>query len=207
MINYQDFGMGDRAQVWSRLIGPGIFAQDGADWKHSRSLLRPLFFSKRDNIFFEIQESVQALIKCFPEGKVVDLQPLFFRFTLDTATYLLFGRSIKSLTDESGEAEAFGDCFRVSQEYLADRGRLGPLHWMLNSQKFQDANATVHKWVDHEIKTPLAAYNAEEKEFGIWVLRISGRGDSRPQAIERRASERDACGARHHCMPGPCGCW
>lgn len=158
------FGMGDRPEVWYPLIGPGIFTQDGEDWKHSRDLLRPLFLSKRVDNFHEVQESVEALIERIPDGKIVDFQPLFFRFTLDTTTYLLFGRSIRSLADEDGEAQAFGDAFRVSQDYLAHRGRLGPLHWMLNTKKFRDANATVHRWIDGEIKEALGVYNSKEKD-------------------------------------------
>lgn len=161
---YVAFGMGDRPEVWYPLIGPGIFTQDGEEWKHSRDLLRPLFLSKRVDNFLEVQESVEALIKCIPAGKIVDFQPLFFRFTLDTTTYLLFGRSIRSLADENEEAEAFGEAFRVSQDYLAHRGRLGPLHWMLNNKRFRDANATVHKWIDGEIREALAVFNSKEKD-------------------------------------------
>lgn len=160
------FGMGDRPEVWYPLIGPGIFTQDGEDWKHSRDLLRPLFLSKRVDNFLEVQESVEALITCIPDGEVVDFQPLFFRFTLDTTTYLLFGRSIRSLAHENEEAEAFGESFRISQDYLAHRGRLGPLHWLLNTKTFRDANAMVHKWIDSEIKEALAVYNSEDTPAG-----------------------------------------
>lgn len=154
--------MGDRPAVWYPLIGPGIFTQDGEDWKHSRGLLRPLFLSKRLDNFLEVQESVEALIRCIPDGEIVDFQPLFFRFSLDTTTYLLFGRSIRSLADENEEAEAFSESFRISQDYLAHRGRMVPLHWMLNNKTFRDANATVHKWIDGEIKEALAVHNSED---------------------------------------------
>jgi cytochrome P450 len=156
--------MGDRPDVWRPLMGPGIFTQDGDDWKHSRDMLRPLFQSKRFDNFVEVQESAEALLKCIPDGKVVDFQPLFFRFTLDTTTYLLFGRSIRSLADNNEEAEAFGDSFRVSQNYLAHRGRLGPLHWLLNTKEFRDSNATVHRWIDGEIKEALANSSKEADE-------------------------------------------
>jgi cytochrome P450 len=156
--------MGDRPKVWAPLIGPGIFTQDGEAWKHSRDLLRPLFLSNRVDNFCEVQESVEAMIKCIPSGTIVDFQPLFFRFTLDTATYLLFGKSIRSLADENKEAEAFGQAFRASQNYLAHRGRLGPLHWMLKSKRFRDTNATVHKWIDAEIKEALAVNKSEGRD-------------------------------------------
>jgi cytochrome P450 len=159
--------MGDRPDVWKPFIGPGIFTQDGEEWKHSRDLLRPLFLSKRVDNFLEVQESVEALIKCIPDGKVVDFQPLMFRFTLDTTTYLLFGRSIRSLAEENKQAEAFGEAFRISQEYLSHRGRLGPLHWMLNTKRFRNANAVVHKWIDGEIREALEAYNSGSKDAAL----------------------------------------
>jgi cytochrome P450 len=150
--------MGDRPQVWFPLIGPGIFTQDGEEWKHSRNLLRPFFQSKRNDNFLEVQESVSVLLESIPSGRVVDFQPLFFRFTLDTTTYLLFGRPIRSLGDSNEEAEAFGESFRVSQYYLSQRGHLGPLHWLCNPKSFKDANRTVHRWIDREIKTVLETY-------------------------------------------------
>lgn len=163
-LRREDFGMGDRSDVWRPLIGPGIFTQDGESWKHSRDMLRPLFLSKRSDNFMEVQESAEALLNCIPSGKVFDFQPLFFRFTLDTTTYLLFGRSIKSLSNENEEVETFGNCFRISQNYLAHRGRLGPLHWLLNTKEFRDSNATVHRWVDREIARALINSSEEGTE-------------------------------------------
>ncbi|KAH7348667.1 n-alkane-inducible cytochrome P450 [Rhexocercosporidium sp. MPI-PUGE-AT-0058] len=157
---FKGFGMGDRPAVWKPFIGPGIFTQDGNDWKHSRDLLRPLFMSRRAENFLEIQESAEALVKCIPDGKIVDFQPLMFGFTLDTTMYLLFGRAIRSLGDGNKEAKAFGEAFRISQEYLSHRGRLGPLHWLLNPKRFRDSNAVVHKWIDKEIEEALNDYNS-----------------------------------------------
>ncbi len=143
------------------MIGPGIFTQDGAEWKHSRDILRPLYLQRRNDNFLEVQEASEALIACVSQGQLGDLQALFFRFTLDTTTYLLFGRSIRSLEDTNKETEAFAESFRVAQNYLAHHGRLGPFHWLLNPQSFRDANATVHKWVDREIREALAVQNSE----------------------------------------------
>jgi cytochrome P450 len=156
------FGLGDRRAVFYPLLGDGIFTQDGESWKHSRELLRPLFLSKRVDNFLEIQDHVEALVSCVPDGKVVDLQPLFFRFTLDMTTYLLFGRSIQSLGEQTAHAEAFAESFRIAQDYLAHRGRLGPFHWLLGGKSFRNANATVHRFIDGEIQEALAAYTSKQ---------------------------------------------
>ena len=154
------FGMGDHPKIWYPLIGLRIFTQDGKDWKHSRSLLRPLFLSRRVKNFLEISKSVKTLIRCIPEGEIVDFQSLFFRLTLDITTHFLFGRSIKSLVAKNGEAEAFSKSFWIAQEYLAHKGRLGPLHWILNNKEFCDANATVHMWIDAKIREAIILHNS-----------------------------------------------
>jgi cytochrome P450 len=78
-------------------MGSGIFTQDGTAWKHSRALLRPQFSSNRFQNFEEIKNCVESLIEVIPANGVVDLQPLFFRLTFDTTTYLLFGKTMSSL--------------------------------------------------------------------------------------------------------------
>ncbi|KAK4101894.1 cytochrome P450 [Parathielavia hyrcaniae] len=41
--NFRDYGFGCRPAVFAPLLGNGIFAQEGAAWKHSRELLRKQF--------------------------------------------------------------------------------------------------------------------------------------------------------------------
>lgn len=143
------------------MLGDGIFTQDGESWKHSREMLRPLFSSNRIDNFLQIQEHVEALIASIPEGKVVDFQPLFFRFTLDTTTYLLFGRNINTLGTPTPLSEAFAESFRVAQDFLAKRARVGPLYWTIGGKKFRSACATVHEFVDNTIQTALSDYRSE----------------------------------------------
>jgi cytochrome P450 len=144
------------------LLGDGIFTQDGDSWKHSREMLRPLFSGNRVDNFLQIQEHVEALIACIPEGKVVDFQPLFFRFTLDTSTYLLFGRNINTLGTPTPLSEAFAESFRIAQDFLAQRGRVGPLYWTIGGKKFRSACATVHEFVDDTIQKALEDQDTEQ---------------------------------------------
>ena len=154
------FGLGARLDVLGPLLGDGIFTQDGESWKHSREMLRPLFSSNRVDNFLQIQEHVEALISCIPEGQVVDFQPLFFRFTLDTTTYLLFGRNINTLGTPTPLSEAFAESFRVAQDFLAKRGRLGAFYWTIGGKKFRHACATVHEFIDTTIQDALAEHNS-----------------------------------------------
>ena len=61
---------------------------------------------------------------------VVDLQPLFFRLTFDTTTFLLFGKTLSSLqsSDIAGKESEFAAAFNLGQDYLSHRGRLGDLY-------------------------------------------------------------------------------
>lgn len=69
--------------------------------EHSRALLRPQF--ARDQVSdLELEEHhVQDMMKHLPVDSSgwtpeVDLSPLFFRLTLDSATEFLFGESVQS---------------------------------------------------------------------------------------------------------------
>jgi cytochrome P450 len=101
---FNDFGKGERFhEEWRDFLGDSIFATDGELWSRSRHLIRPMF--NRDRIvnteMFETH--VEKLIRLLegganPNGSgVVDVGPLFFRFTLDAATAHLLGQPVNSL--------------------------------------------------------------------------------------------------------------
>ncbi len=140
-------------------MGSGIFTQDGADWKHSRDLLRPQFASNRYQNFEEIKNCVEALLNQIQPNQVIDLQPLFFRLTFDTTTFLLFGKTMSSLqsTEIAGQESEFANAFNLGQDYLSHRGRLGQLYWLLNPPDFQRACRTTHAFVDTAVQKALDA--------------------------------------------------
>jgi cytochrome P450 len=147
--HFIDFGHDVRREVVTSLIGDGIFTQDGAPWKHSRALLRPQLFRKRYSDLSIFREHVDNMIKSMPANGRVDLQPLFFRLTMDSATAFLFGKSVDSLnSDQAGDAERFTEAFQFAQEYVKKRYQFGRLCWLMNSRKYQSACQTVHDFVD-----------------------------------------------------------
>ncbi|KAK4139466.1 cytochrome P450 [Dichotomopilus funicola] len=91
-------------------------------------------------------EHVGNMIDCMPteEGRVIDLQPLFFNLTMDVATELLFGKRPKT-----GE---FAESFNVAQEGLAKRFRLAPFHAAYNPASFRQACQNVHRFVERYIR-------------------------------------------------------
>ena len=150
--------MGPRREITFPMFGDGIFTQEGADWKHSRELLRPQFVHKHYEDLTVFQDAVDDLIEAISKsGDIVDLQPLFFRLTLDTTTAFLFGESVRSLRapDTAGE-QTFADAFNTAQEYVAKRFRLLDLYWLIGGSKFREACDNVHRFADRIIERNLS---------------------------------------------------
>ena len=157
--------MGAREQNFRPLLGHGIFTQNGAEWKESRDLLRPIFNHQRTEYFSYIKEAVGNLlariIEPTKEG-FVDLQPLFFLLTLDVTTAAVLGESTNSLQDQGGKIGlAFANAFDTGQHYLAVRGRLGDFYWLFGGKKFRRACDFVHGFVDKIVANALGKKDVE----------------------------------------------
>jgi cytochrome P450 len=150
-----DFGFGVRRDVFYPLLGDGIFTQEGTAWKHSRELLRKQFMRTHYQNSENFREHVDNLLACLPTQKgVVDVQPLFFKLTLDTTTALLLGHSVHSLrtADIAGADDvAFAESFNTAQQGLARRFRIAPWHSLYCPKEFKHACSVVHKFVDNYI--------------------------------------------------------
>ncbi|KAF1849641.1 cytochrome P450 52A11 [Cucurbitaria berberidis CBS 394.84] len=163
------FGLGLRPKHFAPLMGSGIFTQDGKSWKHSRALLRPQFASNRYQNFEEIKKCVESLLSNVPADGIIDLQPLFFRLTFDTTTFLLFGETLSSLQSReiAGQESEFGKAFNLGQDYLSHRGRLGDFYWLANTPEFRRACKISHRFVDHAIQRALDAADAPQHEKSV----------------------------------------
>ena len=163
------YSLGQRHRNFGPLLGDGIFTQDGAPWKHSRDMLRPLFSLNRANIVSQIGEHTEHLVKCIPMTGFVDLQPLFFQFTLDTTTFLLFGKSINSLqtapTQDATSARVaeFSEAFRASQDMIFYRERLGDFYWVLGDRKYRKSSSVVHRFIDEAAQEALSEEYQDNK--------------------------------------------
>ena len=150
-----DYGFGDRHGVFAPLLGNGIFTQEGLAWKHSRELLRKQFVRMQYQNMDVFREHVDNLLASLNSSKrTIDLQPLFFKLTLDTTTALLLGRSVYSLrADEINDAgnKAFAENFDIAQGGLAKRFRLAPWHSLYSPPQFRRSCSKVHQFVDEYI--------------------------------------------------------
>ena len=167
-----DYGFGARPKIFAPLLGNGIFTQEGAAWKHSRDLLRKQFIRVQSQNFDHFHEHVDNLIHQLPSSGVVDLQPLFMDLTLDTATALLFGRSVYALRagiDQDKENKMFAESFNIAQEGIAKRFRIAPWQFLYSPPTFRRACRDVHRFVEKYIKE-LNLENAEtdqRKQYGF----------------------------------------
>ena len=137
------------------LLGEGVFTQDGPAWKHSRELLRPQFARQQYQNLHVFEEHVQALMAHFPDGNTasVDIQPLLFKYTLDTTTAFLFGQSINSLKeDKSVDNLRFASKFDQAQDIVVKRFRLLDFYWLVGGREFSQACDEVHGFVDKIIQ-------------------------------------------------------
>ncbi|EXJ79312.1 hypothetical protein A1O3_08814 [Capronia epimyces CBS 606.96] len=199
--NFRDYSMGLRRDITFPMFGDGIFTQEGAAWKHSRELLRPQFAHKQYDDLAVIRDAVDDLLDAIPRSEgVVDLQPLFFRLTLDTTTAFLFGESVRSLRapDTAGE-QTFADAFNIAQEYVAKRFRLLDLYWLIGGRKFREACDNVHRFADQIIEKNLkikqdSADQAEKEKYTFLSavsMEIPDRDALRSQIINILVAGRD----------------
>ncbi len=191
----KDFSFGRRRDITFPLLGDGIFTQEGAAWKHSREMLRaPLQHKHYENLDV-FKQSVDDLIDIlFSQSDVVDLQPLFFRLTLDVSTEFLFGESVKSLkAPKSASEQTFGDAFNTAQSFLAKRFRLPDLYWMIGGSEFKKACDDVHHFADQIIERNLSSHNAKESRVFLDSVAegTSDRDALRGQIINLLAAGRD----------------
>lgn len=183
--------MGPRRAITFPMFGDGIFTQEGVAWKHSREILRPQFLHKQYEDLEVFNEAVNDLLDAISdaltkEGGIVDLQPFFFRLTLDTTTSFLFGESIRSLKEpEVAGEQTFADAFNVAQEYVAKRFRLLDLYWLIGGQNFQHACDKVHKFADQIIDRNLMKDRRVDQKGKNYVF-LDSLAESTPDRVSLR---------------------
>ncbi|KAK8086085.1 hypothetical protein PG994_001059 [Apiospora phragmitis] len=161
---FHAFGHGDtRTGSFGPLLGRGIFVSDGARWHESRSLLRPNFAREQIADLAQLERHLGLFLSLVPgSGDItIDLQTLFFRLTIDTASEFLFGTSVDSLRalKESGglignggtktSDSAFAEAMNDAQSDILLRARLS---WFYHLQSHPRGAAAVKFFVDEAVR-------------------------------------------------------
>ena len=198
-LNVADYGFGARRGVFAPLLGNGIFTQEGPAWKHSRELLRKQFVQTQYRNLDHFREHIDNLLTRLPSDGIVDLQPLFFNMTLDTATALLLGKSVYSLRadiDQDAKNKEFAQSFNVAQEGLAKRFRIAPWHFFYNTSEFRRACSNVHRFVEQYIDSRKSdnSMTPSLETYGFFNQVAQGsasKGDLRDQLLNVLLAGRD----------------
>lgn len=144
-------------------VGEGIFTQDGGPWKHSREMLRRPFSKTRYHDLQGFSEHADKLIaKLSSAGGVIDLQPLFFAFTLATTTVLIFGQSVE--TFEDNEQDSFASNFDYVSLVSSLRIRLQDVYWLYSPSKYRVSCRKIKEFADGFIRRALQARGQDATE-------------------------------------------
>jgi cytochrome P450 len=171
---FNDFEIGPmRRNIFFPLFGDGIFTQNGPAWSRSRSMMRPQFAREQVSDLNLEESHVQNLMRhlvAAPNADgwtdQVDLQVLFFRLTLDSATEFLFSESVNSQlvslpSDDDSTSEAnlqengFVNAFHQAQVSIASRARFRDFNFIYNPPSFRRNCRTCHKYIDRFVELAL----------------------------------------------------
>lgn len=161
--------------------------------------MRPFFASNQGTNFEKIRRSVEELCDKLPSDGLIDLQPLFFDLTLETALFLLFGDEVPSFKSAESPTERpiFASAFTSAQEYLSYRSRLGSLYWLIDTRDFRRACATTRICVQNMVQQALgrAAIPDRQKRHTTLIdtllKQTKDKGILRDQCINILLASRD----------------
>ncbi|KAI0393224.1 cytochrome P450 [Xylariaceae sp. FL0594] len=103
-----------------------IFTTNGAEWQHSRAILRPAFVRDQISDLQCFDRHVRRLVELIPkDGTTFDLQAMFSMLTTDIISDFMFGQSTDLQANAPEESHRFGRYFDASMQKIAYRARLG----------------------------------------------------------------------------------
>ncbi|KAL6713146.1 hypothetical protein ACLMJK_009267 [Lecanora helva] len=156
--SFDDFEKGPELRAaFSLLTGDGIFAVDGKQWHWARTLLRPSFTKSEMSNTQLFEAHYQSLLRVLPaDGVAVDLQGLFSRLTMDTATDLLFGSSMNSLEHpDSYETSNFASSCEIALGAVFRDVSIGSLRKIVYRRRSREAREGIYKVIDQRIQEAL----------------------------------------------------
>ena len=168
---FKDYGIGSRRKdAFAPLLGNSIVLSDGAQWEHSRAMLRPSFTRSQvgDLPMFEIH--VHRLIQAIPkDGSTLDLAQLFYRLTADVISDFMFGKSIQSLVEPESLGTQFVKALHHAQAGGEKRWFFGGLAKIMPQETFYQSVKEVHGYINIHVDRALRYREClhEEKEHGF----------------------------------------
>jgi cytochrome P450 len=161
---FEDFELSSvRCKAFAPFVGDSIFAANGTTWAHGRALLRPSFSRAQVADLGIYEKNFQHLVQRIPnDGSVVDLDPLFRYFTMDTAAEFFFGESTYCLLPEASErSKGLAQAFDYASAGVFQRLHMGQLIWFHHDKKFRDSCKIVHDFVEFFVENALKSRNSQ----------------------------------------------
>ncbi|KAI5969228.1 hypothetical protein CANMA_001675 [Candida margitis] len=162
-----EFGLGVRLEVFSLLLGDGVFSSEGTSWKHSRMMLRPFFARENIKQIQSMEPFVQSIIKAIKKAPnmKIDMQDIFQHFTLDYSTFFLLGESCDCLKSYLGEPTngsitseskaKFAESFDKGADYLLWKLMAGKFHPFYQPRQLYIYIKYQHDLVDYYVQKAL----------------------------------------------------
>lgn len=161
-----DYEIGEfRSKNFRAMLGAGIFSLRGEAWRHHRGMVRQQF--ARDQISsLDLEERhVQNIFNALHVDQngwttMGDIAPLFYNFTLDTATEFVYGHSVHSQNPamrstlpviegvETPNQGEFSKNLDQGKSWIEIRGALFKFYWLANTPQFWKNCREVKKLAD-----------------------------------------------------------
>ena len=172
---FDNFHLGPRNAVMKAMIGEGIFTQDDHVWKHSRDLLGGNFAQMRYHNLKGFREHVETLVATLKARAPVpiDLQPLFFRLTLNTTIAMILGQPVDSFNHEVGDE--FSKAFNKASLVTAARVKLGDLWFLYTPRGFSQACKTVREYTLQFVQAALKSDASQQDKDSDTLLSVMNR--------------------------------
>ena len=152
------------------LLGESLFTQDGLHAKRLRDVIRKQFSRIRYHNLGIFADHVELLVRQLQDSpdSVINLEPWFLKFTLDTTTSLLFGESVESLLKNSDDG--FGKSFDEAVWVIALRMKLADFYWAYNPQSFVRACDQTKAYADAFVKKALDQEPVEGEDTNRYLF-------------------------------------
>ncbi|CAK37996.1 uncharacterized protein An03g00180 [Aspergillus niger] len=157
-----DYSVESRNQAFGPLVSTGILVSDGDNWAHSRGVMRRNFARSQLANFEPLEQTLQDLVSLLPrDGGTVNLQPLFSRYTLDTASELLLGESMHSLRQmaasdgKPSKVDGFREAIRYAGRAVARRHHFGVLRCFFPDRQARESYRKCHSFADQLVEEAL----------------------------------------------------
>ncbi|KAF8575554.1 cytochrome P450 monooxygenase pc-3 [Ramaria rubella] len=172
--DFESFAKGTKfREMFDSFLGSGIFTSDGDTWKCHRAMARPFFSVERvtdfDCFAKHTSKALDVISEHANQGKPLDIQARFSRFTLDCGADFLFGYAAETLTGDMRQYpsrhaySSFSEAFDCMSKIVTRRVRIGS-NWRifdLGRDPTKKHMKRIHSFVEPIIQNAFLSRGAE----------------------------------------------